>query len=182
MRKDDVMWIKLDLEGIDFHFRISKYRKSTKENGFDEWCEVDLTLQAREWLNYQIVSDETLLAVEVEEIRDRIDNLLNGSLEKPEKIECIEPDLEFHLHPKEDIRNNPDVVYVKPGYEIADIDMDLIVSFWDRDGALSANRLLLSFGREDLEKLLCYLQYVTGVINKEDVMVKELIAEGCVYG
>lgn len=176
------MWLKLNLEGIDFHFRISKYRKSTRENWDDEWCEVDLTLQARKWLNYQIVSDEILLAIEVEEIRDRIEDLLNDKLDKPEKIECIEPDFELHLHPKEDIRNNPDIVYVKPGCEIADIDMDFQVSFWDSNGGSSANRLLLSFGRTDLEILLCYLRYITKMIDDKDEMVQRLISEGCLYG
>lgn len=83
-----------------------------------------MTLQSPEWLNYQIVSDETMLAAEVEDVRDKINDLLHDKLDKPEKIECIEPDFTFLLHPKEDIRNNPDVVYVKPGCEIADIDMD----------------------------------------------------------
>lgn len=40
------------------------------------WCEIDLTLQSPEWLNYQIVSDETMLAAEVEDVRDKVNNLL----------------------------------------------------------------------------------------------------------
>ena len=123
-----------------------------------------------------------MLAIEVEEIRDRIEDLLNDKLDKPEKIECIEPDFELHLHPKEDIRNNPDIVYVKPGCEIADIDMDFQVSFWDSNGGSSANRLLLSFGRTDLEILLCYLRYITKMIDNKDEMVQRLISEGCLYG
>lgn len=176
------MWLRLNLEGVDFHFRISKYRKSTRENWYDEWCEIDLTLQSHEWLNYQIVSDETMLATEVEDVRDKINDLLHDKLDKPEKIECIEPDFTFLLHPKEDIRNNPDIIYVKPGCEIFDIDMDFQVSFWDRDGCLSSNRLLLSFGREDLEKLLCYFNYVTGTVDDKDEMVQKLLSDGILYG
>lgn len=176
------MWFRLNLEGIDFHFRISKYQKSTKENWDDEWCRIDLTLQAPDWLNYRIVYAETMLAAEVEHIRDKINDLLHDKLSKPETIECIEPDFVFHLHPKEDIRNNPDVLYVKPGFEIADIDMDFQVTFWDRDGALSSNRLMLSFIREDLEMLLCYFQYITGIVDDNDEMVQRLLSEGHLYG
>lgn len=174
------MWFRLNLGGIDFHFQISKYRKSTRENWDYEWCDVDLTLQAK-WLNFQITSSAILLAMEVEKIRDKIDALLNDKLDNPERIECIEPDLEFHLYPKEDIRNNPEIVYVQPGYEIADIGMDFVVSFWADDG-LSANRLLLSFGREDLEKLLCYLRYITKSTDDKDEKIQSMIEEGCLYG
>ncbi len=175
------MWLKLDLEGIDFRFRISRYRKSTKEKWDDEWCLVDLRLYAQDWLNYKIKSDETLLSFEVERIRDKINYLLNDKIEAPEIIECMEPDFEFHLHPKEDIRNNPNISYVRPGYEIVDIDMDFVVNFWYDKGTLSSNRMFLCFGRDDLNKLLCYLNYITGAADENDKTVNELITEGFIY-
>ena len=176
------MWLKLNLEDINFHFQINKYRKSTRENWDCEWCRVDLTLQSRDWLNYQIHDAETMLATEVEELRDGIDALLRDGLEEPKEITCIEPDFEFQLHPKADVRNNPDVIYVKPGHEIIDIDMDLVLSFWDDDGALTANRMILAFDREDLEKLLCYLRLITGLVDENDEQVQSLIADGSLYG
>ena len=176
------MWLRLNLEGIDFHFRISKYRQTTRENWYDEWCEIDLTLQASKWLDYQIISDEIMLAIEVERLRDKIDALLHDKLSDPEIYECIEPDFAFHLNPKADIRNNPSIIYVKPGNENVDINMDFQVSFWDRDGGLSSNRLLLSFGRENLERFLCYLQYITRVVDDENETVQRLLSEGNLYG
>ena len=176
------MWIKLDIGGIDFHFRILGYRKSTRENWDDEWCNVDLTLQSNEWLNYQITSDENLLAAEVEDLRDSIDALLNDKLEECQHKECIEPDFEFHLYPKEDLRNNPRFTYVAPGHEILDIHMDFSVTFWDREGCLSSNCLLMEFDRDDLERLLCYLNLVTGTVSKDDETIKKAISEGYIYG
>ena len=177
-----IMWLKLDIGGIDFHFRISEYKKSTQENWDDEWCDVDLTLQSRKWLDYHINSDETLLALEVEELRDSIDALLKDGLENYEHKECVEPDFEFHLYPKEDLRNNPRFTYVAPGHEILDVHMDFSVTFWDREGCLSSNRLLMEFDRDDLEKLLCYLNLVTKAVSKDDDTVKKAIAEGYIYG
>ncbi|MCM1415747.1 MAG: hypothetical protein NC430_07460 [bacterium] len=175
------MWIMLNLDGIEFQFRISDYRKSTNVNWDVEWCRVDLKLQAQEWLNYQIVKDETLLAVEVEQIRDKIDDLLNGSLKKFETIECIEPDFAFYLYPQKDVEMAPFAVHTKAEKEVVDISMDLAVSFWDKEGRLTTNRLLLAFGREDMEKLSCYLRYVTGMISKEDAAINSLLAESCMY-
>ena len=174
------MWIRLDLEGIDFNFRISKYRQSTKEKWDDEWCKIDLTLQASDWLNYHIVSDEIMLASEVEKVRDKINDLLLDKLDKPEIIECIEPDLEFHLFPMKKTQNNPDIA-LKSVYENAYVDMDLQISFWDRNGELTANRLLLVFGKEDLKKMLCYLRYITGMADDRDEKVQMLLMEGYMY-
>lgn len=176
------MWLKLDLGGIDFRFRIEKYKKSTRENWDVEWCDVDLMLKSQEWLNYNIVSDECLLSIEVEELCDKIDALLNDKLEEPEIITCIEPDLEFHLYPKYDIRNNPDVVYIKPGSNtIVDVCMKLIVSFWHKNRGLTANQLQLYFNRENLEKLHCYLKYVIWIITEEDETLQKLMTEGIIY-
>ncbi len=175
------MWLKLDLGGIDFRFRISKYQKSI-DDWEDKWCKVDLTLKAQEWLNYNIVYQEVLLPAEVEELCDKIEALLNDKLEEPETITCIEPDLEFHLYPKYDIRNNPDVVYFRPDSNtIVDVDMKLIVSFWDKEGVLTANQLQLYFNRENLEKLHCYLKYVIGIITEEDETLQKLMTEGIIY-
>lgn len=35
------MWLRMDLEGIEFRFRIVGYKKSTKDNCYDKWCTVD---------------------------------------------------------------------------------------------------------------------------------------------
>ena len=105
------MWLRLNLEGIDFHFRISKYRNSTRENWDDEWCEIDLTLQSQEWLNYQIVSDEAMLAAEVEDVRDKNNDLLHDNLDKPKKIDSLGPDLPYKLKPKETNLNTHDLFF-----------------------------------------------------------------------
>ena len=173
------MWLKLDIDGILFHFRISGYRKSTEEwDG--EWSKEDLALQSKEWLNYQITNDELLLMCEVEELKAKIEALLTDAIESVETMECIEPDLTFIFHPKCDLRNDPKYTYVAPGHEIVDIDMELSIAFWNE--GLTSNRLIMTIERSDLEKLLCYLKLIMGTINETDKTVQALISDGTIYG
>ena len=48
------MWFHLDLDGIDFHFRISKYRKSIQDIWDEQWCKVDLTLQSGSTIEFSV--------------------------------------------------------------------------------------------------------------------------------
>ena len=175
------MWFTLDLDGITLHLRIQNYKKSSNSISWDEnWTCVDLTLQAKEWLNYQIKNDEIMLACEVEELRDKLGLLLVDGLTEPYSLELIEPDLTFELNPKKDIRNDPRILYVRPGFEIVDIDMEMEVSFWN--GGLTANKLVLSFDRGDIEKLRLYLQLVTAEIDRNEPAIQNLISSGSLYG
>ncbi len=91
------MQLNLDLDGIEFRFRITKYEKSNSENLYklyDQWCIVELSLRSGSWLNYQI-SSEVLLSYEVEEIRDKISDFLEDKIQLQEELGFVEPDLTF---------------------------------------------------------------------------------------
>ena len=141
------MWLKLDLSGIAFQLRIQQYEKSNPEDMFSKWCKVDLSFESKEGLSYHFEDEETLLPFEVEELQERIGELLKGNLEEPTVMECIEPDFEFHFFPKDD-------------EEELDEYMELIIALWG-EGGLSDNRLLLIFEKDNLEKLLAYLKEIT---------------------
>lgn len=174
-----MMWLKMNLEGIEFRFRIAGYKKSTRDNCYDEWCKVDLAVRAESWLDYHVEASEMLLAMEVETLKDAIDDLLDDRLEQPAELGFVEPDIEFELYPREDLRNNPRFLYIKPGREMSGIYMELVISFW-HDG-LTANRLVLGFGQDDMEKLECYLKYIIGLVNEDDPMVQKMMANGEMY-
>lgn len=167
------MWICLNLDGIELQLRITGYQKST-ERWDEEWCRADLSLRSDEWLNYQIKGQEILLACEVERLCHALKDLLTDRIAQECLVGFIEPDLAFNLSPKQDIRSNLNVVYVKPGHEITDISMNLEVAFW-HDG-LTANRLMIAFGRAEIEQLLCYLHLVINEITLDDDDVQHLIA------
>lgn len=166
------MWLYLDLDGIEFHFCVANYTKSIYEKWDIQWCKVELTIQSEKWLNYQISSD-ILLACEVENIQDKISDLLEDKIKAQEIMEFIEPDLTLVLNPKKDLRNTSRYSYAAPGYESADIDAELQIHFWN-DG-LTANYLSLCFDRKDLECLLIYLRCITNKIGKDDESVQKLI-------
>lgn len=157
------MWFGTILEGIEFGFRICGYGRSTAENRDSEWCKVDLRLKARDWLDYRVDADELMLCAEVRQLRDALGALLSGAAERPRDIECLEPDLEFRFCTKEDS------------------GMDLTVNFWNVDGGLTGNRIILHFTADDLGKLYCYLGYVTGAVDETDAEIKRLMAEGSIY-
>lgn len=58
--------------------------------------------------------------------------------------------------------------------------MLILLLVWDRNR--QARLIFLSFGREDLEKFLCYFQFITGTIDDKDKTVQRLLSEGYLYG
>ena len=166
------MWFHLDLDGIEFHFRISQYKKSIQEIWDEQWCKIDLTLQSGNWLNYEISSD-ILLSCEVEELRNKLLELLSNKIHSQEELEFIEPDLSFILHPQKDLTLSPKYSYVAPGHEIADIDADIRIHLWN--GGLTANYISLCLDREDIEALCYYLDLVTKQIKLDHPNIKKML-------
>ena len=74
------------------------------------------------WLRYKRQDDEVLTNEEVEALAEHLERLLNGRMAEPTELECIEPDFCFQFEPEEDVRQNPRVLYVKPGNEWADME------------------------------------------------------------
>lgn len=172
------MWLSLDLEGIGFRFRIRNYRQYSAEEilNYENWTRIDLSLQAGEWLNYHVTNDEIMMTNEIEDLRDHLELLLTDGLTEEYRLELLEPDFVFALHPKEDVRNNPTIVYVRPGHEIVDIDVDMEIAFWHE--GLTANRLILSFDREEINALWLYLCMISGTIDKQDSSIQALSVSG----
>lgn len=166
------MWFHLDLDGINFYFRISNYRKSDPEIWDDQWCDVELTLRSESWLNYQ-TSSEILLSVEVEQICNKLSVLLSNNLQLQEELEFIEPDISFVLQPQKDLRLDPKYSYVAPGHEIVDIKVDIHVHLWD--GGMTANYISLCLSREEIEAFCSYLKLITNQIKIDDPSIKKLI-------
>lgn len=90
------MNLYLDLDGIDFYFKIEDYYPSRKNK--DYWCRVTLDLVSSKWLNYYEHS-KILLSYEVEDLRDKIKLLLNNELIEKLELDNVEPDLIFYFLP-----------------------------------------------------------------------------------
>ena len=173
------MWLKLNLDGIVLSLRIRQYQKVEDVNWDLTWCKTDFSFISEPWLNYSKENDEMLLAREVDDLAEVLEKLLTDQLSAPTEFACIEPDFVFELHPKEDLRKDPRYLYIRPGSEIADIDMEWKVFFWD--GGLTGNYLSVALARPDIECLLTYLKVVTGQLSEKDAEVQTLIAKGILY-
>lgn len=154
----------LDANGIKFQLDIKGYKKSDKDNWDCQWCRCDFLFSSGKWLNYHKENDEILLSCEVEELKDSLEKLLDDSLVDVKEINFIEPDFEFILTPKQDLRNNSKYLYIKPGHEIADIFIEIRVYFWD-DG-LTDNYLSVTLYRDEISKFKDYLSSI--ICNKGD--------------
>ena len=173
------MWLKLNLDGIVLSLRIRQYKKVEADAWDSTWCKTDFSFVSEPWLNYSKENDEVLLAREVDELAEALEKLLTDQLSEPTEFTCIEPDFIFELNPKEDLRNNPRYVYIRPGCEIADIDLEWKVFFWHE--GLTGNYLSVALARPDIECLLAYLKVVTGQLSEKDIEVQTLIAKGILY-
>ena len=173
------MWLKLNLDGIVLSLRIRQYKKVEADDWDSTWCKTDVSFISESWLKYIKEDDEVLLAREVDELVEALEKLLTDQLYEPTEFTCIEPDFIFELNPKEDLRKNPRYLYIQPGCEIADIDLEWKVFFWYE--GLTGNYLSVALARPDIECLLTYLKVVTGQLSEKDTAVQTLIAKGILY-
>lgn len=167
------MRLKIDLNGIMLRLQIVDYTPSTQEDWDSQWCDVDFSFSSGDWLDYHRENDEVLLSCEVETLAKNIAKLLNDELNEVAEISCIEPDFNFILHPKRDLREDPKYTYIREGYEIADIYMEWTVTFWNE--GLTDNYLSVTLDREDMKILLVYLNYVVGKYSADAQEVEDLI-------
>lgn len=176
------MWLKMDLDGIIVELCIRQYIK--KENRasdkYDYWCKVGFSFSSQTWLNYNKENDEVFLCYEVDDLAKALDNLLNNKLSEPTTVELIEPDFCFELMPKEDLRNNPRILYIQLGHEIADISMEWKIFFW-HGGELTENYLTVKLDRTDIMNLRNYLFLVTGKYDEHAPEIIEMEKNGILY-
>ena len=146
------MWVKFDLQGMKLKFKVEKYIPNQTIDG--EWTEID-------------------------DIRNFMEKLLDDKLEEEVNYKCIEPDFEFTFSPKYDVRNDPDVIWVKSGNEIRDIEMKLKVNLWNE--GLTCNYFSTTFNKEEIEIFYLYLSLITNKISKDNDKINNLITEGIIY-
>ena len=170
------MWLRLDLSGIELSLQIRNYAKPLKDDEDSTWCKTDFSFVSSGWLNYRKENDEVFLAWEIEALAKSLDDLLNDRLESPAEFNCIEPDFNFILNPKNDLRLDPKVLYVRPGCEIVDIDMEWKISFWHE--GLTDNYLSVTLDRPHIECLLLYMRLVMGEVEENSPEIQALVRNG----
>ena len=92
------MWIRLDLSGTIFYFKVTGYVETTELDRFDKWCITDGCIENRD-LHIDL-QGEVLLAAEIDWLANDLDDLVNDRLSEPRSIDCIEPIFIFCFIPK----------------------------------------------------------------------------------
>lgn len=149
------MWFKMDTSGIKIALRISDYKPSSRDHWDDEWCNSDFRFSSGEWLNYHRENQEVFLSIELEELEKELTALLENKLSEIKEFTCIEPDFVFELYPQIDIRDDPNLVYVRPGFEVQDICLEWKIYF-SSDG-LTDHYLTITLYRNEIERFRDYL-------------------------
>lgn len=152
------MWFEIDVNGIKIKLKINGYKHTSKENCYDEWCRCDFLFSSGDWLNYHQEHDEVLLCSEIDELAETLTELLDNTISEVKEIACIEPDFVFTLYPKKDLRNDPQYMYVPPGYEMQDIYLEWRIYFWNK--GLTDNYLTLTLDRNEIASFRDYLVLV----------------------
>ena len=171
------MWVKFDLQGMKLKFKVEKYIPNQTING--KWAEISFSFEFQDVIKYSTSKNEVLLSSEVDHIRDYMEKLLEDKLDKEVIYKCIEPDFEFTFRPKYDVRNDPNIIWVKPGNEIQDIELKLKVNLWNK--GLTCNYFSTSFDRGKIEVFYLYLSLISNKIDKNDDRINNLLKTGIIY-
>ena len=130
------MNVKLNNGFTEFKFDINRIVNKESE----EWCSMQISVK-NEFFNYKN-EGELLLFSEVEEIKNYLEQLLNGKLEEEEQLDFTEPDLELNLYPSDNVE-----------YILLDIKFNLI-----EQGELSADYYNLCLDKKEIDELYSYLK------------------------
>ncbi len=146
---------EINARGIEIKLQIKGYKPTDKDNWYNDWCKCDYLFSSDNWLHYHGENDDVLLSYEVEQLEEACTKLLDNKLTEIKEIVCIEPDFVFKLYPQTDLRDNPKIIYIRPGHEIQDIYLEWKIFFW-HDG-ITKNHLSITLDREEIVKLRNYL-------------------------
>lgn len=130
------MDVKLNNGFTEFKFDINRIVNKESE----EWCSMQISVK-NEFFNYKN-EGELLLFSEVEEIKNYLEQLLNGKLEEEEQLDFTESDLELNLYPSDNVE-----------YILLDIKFNLI-----EQGELSADYYNLCLDKKEIDELYSYLK------------------------
>jgi len=170
------MWLKMDLSGILMKMRIYGYEPCAADDWGSKWCKTDFSFSSAAWLNYHVEEAEVFLSCELQQLAQKLEQLLDDRLAEVTEFSCMEPDFNFTLMPKRDRREDPNVIYVASGQEIADIRVAWMISFWHE--GLTQNFLSVSLDRGEIEDLKNYLLLVSGQIEPSHPAIGAMLERG----
>lgn len=163
MNPTDNKDITLELEGGNLFFRVAGYSPSPADEWDQHWAYVECKLQGSRISIDE--SGESLLCVEVENLRDAIERALRKHWplakedRQPETLEFIEPHFIFVFYPPLHTVEDLGYEWSASGHEIQDVYAEWTIILWD--GGPTDVSVVVQLGREELEAMLAYLKQIT---------------------
>ncbi len=157
--------LNLDIDGMELQLKINRFRKDLSgESEYDNCCFMDFAVKRNGVNIYHSYKNMPWLTCdEVEEIRDTIAGIVNGSITQDKQLSFIELDIKFEF-----VFNDNKFSYA-----------DIYLNYWETEkrSTLTGNQIILCLDMYHLERILCYLQLKT--FAKYD---KNLLEKYCLEG
>lgn len=150
--------LKMKLADTAFEFGILGYVSGADND--DDWATIIISVH-NTYFNYSTKA-ELMSSSEIETVLKELERLLADEINEKKEIEFFEPDLEINLYPKINLWDTGKYSYIKEGYEIQDIYMELNINLTDKEGRYTGEKYVMIFDREEIEKIA---EYIKKVIN-----------------
>ena len=143
------MGLILDDGGTKLRFSVDSIGNNNVDDysKLDYWMVISVSVNNK-FFNYRY-RGETLQYADLISIRNTLNTLLENRLKQKEKLDFIEPDLEFMLYPQLDLRTIPGT-WCKEGYEIQDISVDFKINLPDNERGYSGEYHVVPLLRDEI--------------------------------
>lgn len=164
---DNKAKLNIQMNSTAIEFSVARLGSGLEDKDEDYcWCKVNLTVKSH-LFNYKKIDEELITFDELKELHKSLDNLLNDRLKEPEFVSFTEPDLELHLFPKFNVKENENLLYVKECNEIMDIEADLILNLQYADMVYSGEKYICPLDRDEITKLKDYIEITIKKLQKQ---------------
>lgn len=152
------MRLRLDLQGMRIDLEIKGYHNSNSNNKFDNWCQVSYSFVFPDCINYSKQDDEILLSCEVEDLKEMLDDFIDGKITEKITQGFIEPDFEFVFIPPRNKFETGECVCATTGFEMSPPVVEWKIQLWD--GGLTDNYFSTTLTMEEIKAFRDYLSKV----------------------
>ena len=151
--------------------------RDPEEEWSPDWLNVDFSLEGR-YINYSLEDSELMMLGEAKYLAQRLEALLGNEIEDDCSVGFAEPDLLFRLYPAKRLYSVPGKVAYRDGYMDRELYVELVVSFWCREGGLGGNAFTMRLYEAEIRALLVYLKVFLGEVPEDAEEVRRLVEAG----
>lgn len=149
--------VRMNIDGTYFELGIFNYVEEHEND--DKWADIEIDVHNSNFKYFR--KAELMTSAEIENLMIMLKKLLKDELKEKEEIGFYEPDLEFTLYPKINLWDTGEYMHIKSGNEIQDVYTELTINLTDRSGVYTGQKYVMIFEREEVEKIVAYMEKIT---------------------